>query len=44
MNFDVNKLSAAIEKDCPEIIFAFLHGFAKDGFVKKGSDIDVALF
>lgn len=44
MNFDVNKLSAAIEKSCPEIIFAFLYGSAKDGFVKKGSDVDVALF
>ncbi len=44
MKFDVNKLSSAIEKSCPEIAFAILHGSAKDGNVKKGSDIDIALF
>lgn len=41
--FDVNKLAALLKDKCPQICFALLHGSAKDGQVKCGSDIDLAL-
>ena len=44
MKFDRNKLSKALESACPEVVFALLHGSAKDGVVRPGSDVDVALF
>lgn len=44
MKFEIEKLSEAINKACPEVIFALLHGSAQRGFVKEGSDVDVALF
>ena len=44
MKFDIQKTASEIEKKCPEIIFAFLYGSAKDGTVKKGSDIDIAIY
>jgi uncharacterized protein len=44
MKFDVQQLSEALESACPQADFALLHGSAKDGELKKGSDIDVALF
>ncbi|MCK5852945.1 nucleotidyltransferase domain-containing protein [bacterium] len=44
MKFDIQKIASEIEEKCPEIIFAFLHGSAKDGTVKKGSDIDIAIY
>lgn len=40
---DVDKLTELLRQQCPEIRLAFLHGSAKDGFVKKGSDIDIAV-
>lgn len=44
MNFDIKKLSAQIQKACPQAVFALLHGSAKDGKVNPGSDIDIALY
>jgi len=44
VKFDRNKLSKALESACPEVVFALLHGSAKDGVVRPGSDVDVALF
>ncbi len=43
MKFDIHKLAYLLEERCPQIYFALLHGSAKDGQVKDGSDIDVAL-
>ncbi len=44
MKFDIKKLVELIKEKCPEIIFAFLHGSAKNGEVAKGSDVDIAVF
>ncbi len=44
MKFDPEKLSKALESACPEIVFALLHGSAKEGDVRPGSDLDIALF
>lgn len=44
MKFEIEKLSEAIKSQCPEVVFAILHGSAKDGVVKKGSDIDIAIY
>jgi predicted nucleotidyltransferase len=43
MKFDIHKLAYLLEERCPQICFALLHGSAKDGQVKDGSDMDVAL-
>lgn len=44
MKFDVEKLAKSLKEQCPQICFAFLHGSAKNGQAKEGSDIDIALF
>ncbi|MHC4883120.1 MAG: nucleotidyltransferase domain-containing protein [Planctomycetota bacterium] len=44
MNMDCEKLAHAVQSACPEAVFALLHGSAKDGHVKEGSDLDIALF
>ena len=44
MKFSVEKLGEALESACPEVVFAMLHGSARDGCVADGSDVDVALF
>lgn len=44
MKFNVDKLADLLKNQCPQICFAFLHGSAKDGQVKQGGDIDLALF
>ncbi len=44
MKFDIDKLAQAIQEECPQVCFALLHGSAKDGTVRQGSDIDIALF
>jgi len=43
MRFDIHKLAHLLKERCPQIYFALLHGSAKDGQVKYGSDIDLAL-
>ena len=44
MKFNTDKLSDALQAACPEVLFALLHGSAKDGQVNPGSDIDIALY
>jgi len=44
VKFDSEKLSKALEFTCPEVVFALLHGSAKEGDVRPGSDLDIALF
>jgi predicted nucleotidyltransferase len=44
MKFDCDQLAEALESTCPEVIFALLHGSAKDGYIKPGSDLDIALW
>ena len=44
VTLDIDKLANLLESQCPEVTFAFLHGSAKSGEVKTGSDIDLALF
>jgi predicted nucleotidyltransferase len=44
MKLEINKLSESINKGCPEVIFAVLHGSAQDGVVREGSDIDIAIY
>ncbi len=44
MKFDREQLSKALESACPEVVFALLHGSAKDSDIQPGSDLDIALF
>jgi predicted nucleotidyltransferase len=44
MDFSVEDLGAAIERACPEVLFAYLMGSAANGHVAVGSDLDVALY
>ncbi|MCX5634089.1 MAG: nucleotidyltransferase domain-containing protein [Phycisphaerae bacterium] len=44
MKFDTNKLSESLNKQCPEIIFAILHGSSQEGIIREGSDIDIAIY
>ena len=44
VKFDREQLSKALASACPEVIFALLHGSAKDGDIQPGSDLDIALF
>ncbi len=44
MKFDADKLGQMIEAGCPEVCFALLHGSAKEGDVRPGGDIDIALY
>lgn len=44
MRLEIDRLSELLKKQCPEAIFALLHGSAKNGEVKEGSDIDIALY
>jgi predicted nucleotidyltransferase len=41
---DVARLGKTLSEKASEIDFAFLFGSCRDGFVKQGSDIDVAVF
>ena len=44
MKFDIEQLAKALQEACPDVVFALLHGSAKDGSVSADSDIDIALF
>ena len=44
MKFEIDKLSDSIKQQCPEVVFAILHGSAQKGIVKEGSDIDIAIY
>ncbi|MFA5864350.1 MAG: nucleotidyltransferase domain-containing protein [Phycisphaerae bacterium] len=44
MRFDVETLGGRLKDQCPNIVFIFLHGSARDGNLRSGGDIDLALF
>jgi predicted nucleotidyltransferase len=41
---DTEHLSRELNETFPEILFAFLFGSSKDGIIKTGSDIDLAVY
>jgi hypothetical protein len=44
MKIDEKNLTKTLKEQCPEIVFAFLHGSACTGLADKQSDIDIAVF
>ncbi len=42
--FSVEDLARAIETGCPHVVFALLHGSAREGIVGPRSDVDIAVF
>lgn len=44
IQFDLSLLGDQIRAECPEVVFCLLMGSAKDGVVKAGSDLDLALY
>jgi len=44
MTFDLKKLAVAMEKGFPDVLFAYVFGSARDGVVRPGSDVDVAVW
>ena len=44
ISFDITKLAQVINEKCLGVSFAFLHGSAINGFVKKGSDLDIGIY
>ena len=44
MQLDLPYLSSVIETQFPDIAFAYLFGSAKEGSLKEGSDVDIALY
>ena len=44
MKFDIEQLGKTLQDACPDVVFALLHGSAKEGCVSEGSDIDIAMF
>ena len=43
-SFSVEHLSLHIEKQCPQIAFAYLFGSAQDGVIQSNSDIDIGVY
>jgi predicted nucleotidyltransferase len=44
IQFDPALLGDQIRAECPEVVFCLLMGSAKEGVVKEGSDLDLALY
>jgi predicted nucleotidyltransferase len=44
ITFDVRGLGEALRERCPGVVFALLHGSARCGVVRPGSDVDVAVY
>lgn len=42
--FSVTALARAIRRGCPDVVFALLHGSAREGAVRQGSDVDIAVY
>lgn len=42
--FDPDALGRELSRDCPETVFALLHGSARDGRIWPGSDVDIAVW
>ena len=43
-HFDLKQLADLLKSGTEDISFALIHGSAKDGIVKEGSDIDIAVY
>ncbi len=41
---DIALIAQTIRDECPEVAFAYLFGSAKEGLVKPGSDVDIAIY
>ena len=41
---NIRRLSKILKEEFPEILFAFLFGSARDGSIKSGSDVDLAIY
>jgi len=37
MKFNIDKLSSLLNKQCPEVVFAFLHGYEKGGLDRRSA-------
>ena len=44
MKFDIDNLARSLQKACPRAVFALLHGSAKNGEIRQGSDLDIAVY
>ena len=44
MVFDVEKLSHLLRDQFPDILFAYLFGSAKEGVLREGGDLDLAVY
>jgi len=44
VNFDTDQLALDLRKQFPEILFAYLFGSAKEGNVRPGGDVDIAVW
>ena len=42
--FDVDRLASALAAACPDVRLALLLGSARNGVIKPGADVDVALY
>lgn len=44
LNFDTNLLALDLRKQFPEILFAYIFGSAKEGNIRLGGDVDIAVW
>jgi predicted nucleotidyltransferase len=43
-HLNIKRLAKGLEESFPEILFAFLFGSSKEGKIKPGSDVDLAIY
>ncbi|MCK9421329.1 MAG: nucleotidyltransferase domain-containing protein [Bacteroidales bacterium] len=43
-NFDIYNLALILEQQFPEVLFAYIFGSAKEGSVRAGGDVDIAVW
>ena len=41
---DISNLTVILEQQFPEVLFAFIFGSAKDGSIRAGGDVDIAVW
>ena len=44
ISFDPDKLALELREQFPEVLFAYLFGSAKEGNIRPGGDVDIAVF
>jgi len=44
VRFAPDRLADELRKDCTELAFAYLMGSARDGCVRRGADLDLAVY